>query len=232
MRTNAATRFLVMVFFGLSSGCIRHTFEPARAANIVAGTDAASANLGGIHVEADGDAWSGDPDNLEKLLTPVKVTIENHSGDPLRIRYREFALEGTKGLRLAALSLFKVTGSTGPVATPAVPAFKYDGLYVAPYFRFYGAAISVWPYEFPFENPQGSAYTYWEQATPDMISKAIPEGVLSPSGNITGFLYFQKVAKDVKSVDFVAQLVQARTGQSLGTARIPFRRKTLPALIP
>ena len=232
MRMNVATRFLAMVLFGLSSGCIRHTFEPARAANIVAGTDAASANLGGIHVEADGDAWSGDPDNLEKLLTPVKVTIENHSGDPLRIRYREFALEGASGLHLAALSPFKVTGSSEPAPTPTAPAFQYDGFCVAPYFRFYGAAISVWPYEFPFENPQGSQYIYWEQSTAEMIAKAIPEGVLSPSGNISGFVYFQKVAKDVKSVDFVARLVQARTGQSLGTARIPFKRKTLPPLIP
>ena len=229
---NAVTRLPALLCLALSSGCVRHTFEPARAANIVAGTDAASANISGIHIVADGDAWSGDPDNLEKLLTPVKVTIENHSGDPLRIRYREFALEGASGLRLRALSPFPATGSTQPASMPIAPGFTYDGFSVAPSFRFYGPAISVWPGEFPSENAAGNEYVYWEQSTSDMIARAIPEGVLSPSGNISGFLYFQKVAKEVKSVDFVARLVQARTGQSLGSARIPFNRKKLPPLIP
>ena len=231
MRTKLAIR-LVPFLLGLLSSCVRHTFEPARAANIVAGTDAASADVAGIHIVADGDAWSGDPANLEKLLTPVKVTIENHSGDPLRIRYREFSLENSAGLHAAPLSPFKLSNSTQPAATPITPGFTSDGFYVAPYFQFYGSVLSPWPYEFPFDNPQGNAYAYWEQSTPDMIAKAIPEGVLSPSGSIAGFLYFPKVAKEVKSVDFAARLVQARSSQALGAARIPFNRKKLPPLIP
>ena len=231
MRTILAVRLLPLLLC-LLSGCVRHAFEPARAANIVAGTDAASANVGGIHIVADGDAWSGDPANLEKLLTPVRVTIENHSGEPLRIRYREFSLEDSAGFHAAPLSPMKLSNSTQPAATPITPGFTSDGFYVAPYFQFYGSVLSPWPYEFPFDNPQGNAYAHWEQSTPDMIAKAIPEGVLSPSGSIAGFLYFQKVTKEVNSVDFVARLVQARSGQALGTARIPFRRKRLPTLIP
>ena len=231
MRTELAI-WLVLPLLGLSLSCIRHSFEPTRAANIVAGTDAASDNVAGIHIVADGDAWSGDPANLEKLLTPVKVTIENHSGDPLRIRYREFSLENSAGFHATPLSPVKLSNSTQPAATPITPGFTADGFYVAPYFQFYGSAFSPWPYEFPFDNPQGNQYSSWEQSTPDMIAKAIPEGVLSPSGSIAGFLYFQKVVKGVDSVDFVARLVQARTGQVLGTARIQFKRKTLPPLIP
>ena len=231
MRTKLAIR-LVPFLIGILSSCVRHSFEPARGANIVAGTDAAAANVAGIHIVADANAWDGDPANLEKLLKPVKVSIENHSGDPLRIRYREFSLENADGFHTVPLSTFKLSNSTQPAATPIRPGFTSDGFYVAPYFQFYGSVLSPWPYEFPFDDPQGNQYVYWEQSTPDMIAKAIPEGVLGPSGSIVGFLYFPKVAKDVKSVDFIARLVQARSGEALGTARIPFNRKKLPPLIP
>jgi hypothetical protein len=62
-----------------------------------------------------------------------------------------------------------------------------------------------------------------ELPTADMISMALPEGVLDPAGRITGFLYFEDVEDlDIASVDFTINLINADSGTQFGTVRLPF----------
>jgi hypothetical protein len=58
--------------------------------------------------------------------------------------------------------------------------------------------------------------------TEDMLAKGIPEGVLEPEGRISGFLYFEKLPENLDRITFEADLINARTGVTLGTMRIPF----------
>jgi hypothetical protein len=55
-----------------------------------------------------------------------------------------------------------------------------------------------------------------------MLAKGIPEGVLEPEGRISGFLYFEKLPDNLDRITFEADLINARTGVTLGTVRIPF----------
>lgn len=206
--------------------CTQHRFAPAQAARTGPGQDSGRADVNGIDIVANGDAWSGEPKHLGRLLTPVKVSIENHGESPLLIVYRNFSLENGPGFHAAARAAIKTSSTT------IQPRFDQSGFYVAPDSAFYGPGLSAWPYQFPPDLNSKGKDDYWKEATPDMIANGIPEGVLEPSGHISGFLYFQQVPKNVDSIDFAAKLVHARTGALLGTARIPLVRKSLPALIP
>lgn len=70
-------------------------------------TPAGYTQVGGVQVWARSE-WSGSPTQLWRQLTPIKVTIENHSGHPLRLGYREFSLVGSSGFRYVALPPFPV----------------------------------------------------------------------------------------------------------------------------
>ena len=54
------------------------------------------------------------------------------------------------------------------------------------------------------------------------LAMGIPEGVLEPGGQISGFLYFEKRPGSLKRITFEADLANARTGANFGTVRIPF----------
>jgi hypothetical protein len=58
--------------------------------------------------------------------------------------------------------------------------------------------------------------------TKSMLRRGIPEGVVNNGGFIRGFLYFQKPSSGDHSLEFTAKLVDARSGQQLGTIRVPF----------
>lgn len=63
--------------------------KPAPAANAARSEDfAATAALAGVRVTVDGDAWFGEPQSLDSVV-PLRVTVENRAGRPLRLRYRE-----------------------------------------------------------------------------------------------------------------------------------------------
>lgn len=54
-----------------------------------------------------------------------------------------------------------------------------------------------------------------------MLAQGIPEGVLEPKGHISGFLYFDKLPENLERLTFESDLVNAQTGESFGTIRIP-----------
>ena len=56
----------------------------------------------------------------------------------------------------------------------------------------------------------------------DNIQLALPERVLEPRINVSGFLYFRRLARNVPSVDFAATLTDDRTGAPVAALTIPF----------
>ena len=58
--------------------------------------------------------------------------------------------------------------------------------------------------------------------TGDMVQMALPERVLEPGARAEGFLYFDRVDRKAKRVDFTARLVNATSGDQIGTITIPF----------
>jgi hypothetical protein len=196
--------------------------RPATTANLVPGErDTASAETMGVRVVANAHAWYGDPQDLEDVVTPIRLTIENHSGRKLRIRYGDFRLKGPSGFSASVLSPFELDRSLGPV----VPEFTYSGFYLAPYFdELYDGDFDDWTG--PFELDDYGGYGLWGVLpSRDIASKGLPEGVLDDGGRLTGFLYFQRPDPGWRQVSLVADLTDAVTGEHFGTLRIPFTEK-------
>ncbi len=245
MRTRASWPVLAALLF--AAGCLTQTkLQPLPAAQTTQG-GAALAEAEGVRLVADGDAWKGSPSNLENIVTPVRVRLENQSGRPLRLEYEHFVLEGASRFQYAALSPFELreeglaVGGSGDTSDNAAlnvgvgvgtggpwPAWR-GGPFVG------SSAWGPWgrgwydPFYDPWYDPFfGGPYArgYWAPPEPlptrDMVRLALPEGTLQPGDSVTGFLYFQDVSEREGTVTLQARLVDARTGEQFGTLSIPF----------
>jgi hypothetical protein len=207
--------------------------QPARSANVVIGmSDTATVNASSVQLILQADEW---PEGREvpARVTPVLVDIVNRGDAPLRLEYRHFVLQTWAGRKLAAIPPFRVYGT--PLSPQVEPArarieLSYDakGFEVAPHYASLYEGVA--PYGRPFAADQryhGTHYAYWERAgadlpTRDMKVLALPEGVLRPGGQITGYLYFEKVPADADRVQFHLNLVHADTGDVFDVATVPF----------
>ena len=221
---------LLMALWALA-GCEHYqVLAPAPGAERVAGDDgAAAASLGGVRLVAQG-RWSGHPSDLADLVTPVRVSIENQSGARLSVRYRAFSLRGPTGQQARALAPASIQRPEG--VNPALPVP-------------FGLASSRWAYSAPIMAPAplytnwdpcpgslgygwpyyGDCVNYWEPAlpTPDMLRKALPEGVLEPGSQRAGYLYFPRVSTGLGSpARFEFEVMDADSGAKLGSIVVPF----------
>jgi len=230
----------------LGFGCTEPALVPAPEAFRPTGTkDLAAVEVAGVRLWASGDAWHGVPARLEQVLTPVRVTVENHSGHPIRVAYRDFSLLGSTGFHYAALPPFSLQGtavssaalpgawvpaayhpaSRGPAA-PLRPRFESRQFRLArPYLGFYGPGFEPWPFAWDWDPLYyGRWYASWPQPLPsqDMLEQALPEGVVDDGGRVSGFVYFQQTTKHESQVQLQFQAQDAQTGQVLGTGSVPF----------
>ena len=204
--------------------------DPAPAAETV-GAETAVERVNGVRMTAETGAWDGLA-RVTTEVTPIRVTIENGSSAPIRLRYDEFALVNPQGRRYAALPPYGVEGSVeDPVLVDAydpvtTPGFAYSGFSVALY---YG---SVYPTLTPYAGSFGydplyydryyTAYRDVELPTQEMVREALPEGVIDPGGRVSGFLYFERVPPSAPRVRFRADLANAQSGETFGEITIPF----------
>ncbi|MHB8872782.1 MAG: hypothetical protein ACYC8T_03760 [Myxococcaceae bacterium] len=216
-------RGVVAVLAALAVGGCYHPWVlmPGPGAQQVPGEPrAASQAVSGVQVTVSGTAWTGSS-AIYQLLTPVQVAVVNQSGRPLRIRYELFALAGPTGFKLNPVSPYELADSGQGQLAPGYPvgAFypQYHGYYPGP--PWWGPWWGPWPYD-PFYSP----YYYWPYQLPtqDILEAALPEGVVDDGGQVTGFLYFQRLTGRWTQVSFQVNLVDASTGESFGTVAIPF----------
>jgi hypothetical protein len=187
------------------------------------------ASAAGVHVTVKADSWAGWPRDLTEEI-PLLVSVENKSGHPVRLRYHEFQLAPPTGAARAALPVFDIrgreteaVGTTGILSAPH--PYVLDGFLVAPYLA------PFYPHLHPFRGPfvfDPLFYSTYYPAfrsiplpTGDMVVKALPEGVLEPGGRIAGFLYFPGDDIEGDRATFQMDVVDARTGRTVGTARVP-----------
>jgi hypothetical protein len=211
----------------ITAGCGARLRPAPGVATLPGQSKTAAARVAGVQVTARGDNWRGQPSNLEGFITPMQVSIENNSNSPLRIRYNEFNL-AAGGLRSAALPPQNIKGTATvatPVAAPLRPRFYSNRFALAPWYSPWYRGYRVWNRPWAFDaGYYNQYYSYWQIPLPttDMLEQAIPEGVLEPEGQVSGYLYFQKLRDEVKQAEFTAQLVDAETGRNLGTINLPF----------
>lgn len=215
MRLLFLTLVAVAVF-----GCSHPTvLKPAPSAQAVAGQkDTAASEAHGVRVTATG-RWQGDPSDLWRTVTPVRITVENRSGEPLRIRYSDFALTSAQGMAATAMPAFQVQ-------RPGVvrPFFPLTGFSVASSFAPFYPDFPMWTGAFesdPTSYPEAYA---WDKPLPtsDMLSKSMPVGVLASGGSVTGYMFFPRVAGNAGAVNLTATLVNANTKAEVARISIPF----------
>lgn len=205
----------------LLTGCIAH-LAPAPGAVAVPGPGAGAVTRGhGVQVSARVHAWRAAPSTLESIVTPVFVTIENNGTVAIRVRRDDFVLVTADGTRIVPRSPYDIGG----VATEQAPAgLAYPrvsvgvGLGVSRGGRLrYGFGDPFWYDDYYYPMTVIVALP-----TADMVQMALAERVLQPGERAEGFLYFERVDRKAKRIDFTMQIVDASSGAQLGTVAIPF----------
>jgi hypothetical protein len=226
------SRALLFSVLLVAAGCSAPGTDltPAPAATTV-GSETAVDRVEGVRMTAESNAWPGIA-TVAREVTPIRVTIENGSQMPVRLRYSEFALVSPTGTRYSALPPYGVEGSVDDArlvetyAPVTSPAFRATGFRVAPYYS------SVYPTYTPYSGSFGYDRYYYDRyatvyrdialPTEEMVSRVLPEGVIDPGGSVDGFLYFVRVDPAAPRVRFRADLVDADTGREFGEVSIPF----------
>ena len=111
-----------------SAGCGAGTqLVPARGANRAPDQpSAAEANVGGVRLLVEGDAWPGRSATLARGVSAVLVIVENHSDRPVEIQRDDFALQGASGERFTTVAPSEVPAA-GPQEPIPVPAPVFSG---------------------------------------------------------------------------------------------------------
>jgi len=187
----------------LGVGCARRIVallpapEADKVARVAGEEQSALAEVAGVRMVVRGNAWTERLLALEEHLTPVHVTIENQSGRPLRIRYNEFALVSSSGVRYSLLPPYQIRGRAE--ATPVIrPAFPSTGFHIAPYYGADFPGLTPWDGSFDFDPSYYERYyRLWRIPLPveGVLEKAIPEGVLEDRGSLSGFCTFRRLGR-------------------------------------
>ena len=218
---------------GLAAACgPKNKLEPAPAANQPGGMEhTARTATDNYSMKAQVDAWPGDVGVLDHV-TAVRLTFENTGQAPLRLTYGDLMLRASDGSVYRALSPYRVEGDIEKrhvIGRPiGGPAFSATGYQIAPW---YGGAYSSYGYG-TWGGPMvydpmlyDSSSAYWESIelpTDEMLSRALPEGVIDPGGRVDGFVYFEKIDGDPKRAMLQARITDAATERELEQATIPF----------
>ncbi len=228
---HGGTAWLLILFLIalIAEGCARPGLRPAPEAEITPGKrKEAVAEASGVRMIAKGRGWSGNPTNLESILTTIQVTLQNQSGRPIQIRARQFVLVSPTGVRSAAFPPSKIqeVEEVPAIAPPMVPEFSHQRFYVAPYnLPYLGTEVIPWSDPFAADPVYyRQYYALWPVRIPtkEMFRKALREGVLEENGRLSGFLFFQKIERDTPRVTLHTDLIDAESGETIGTIRIPF----------
>lgn len=241
MRKVSTALALSLLALPLVAGCASSAeLQPAATATAVDDTTAVD-RVAGVRVRVDGAPGLALPEGTENAVTPVRVVIENQGDDPLRIRLRELRLLERDGAENVALPPLQLDAEVPGAVSPAFGASRFS---LAPrYAPFYAGGVprrglttgpfTSWSGPFdadPYYSP--TYYPRWVNPLPttEMVSRALPEGVLSPGGSVDGLVFFEGISPLEDRVLFVADLVNARTGAVMGTIRIPFEVRAVSAV--
>lgn len=223
---------LAVFSFVAVSGCATAPqLAPAAETQLADGGPGAVGTNNGVRVVATVDEWRWNPPELDEFVTPILLRVENNSDHTVRIRLKDIRLVSSKGVRLAALPPYRVRGEAKRTVRSGV--YAVDRFYVAPYLYPYYRRYPRAPFFFYHDSfyyyrtyyPLYRTYSI-PLPTQDMLDRALPEGALEPGGTATGYVYFQRVDKDVakrtNTLDLLFQVVDAESQENLGVASIRF----------
>ena len=177
------------------AGCAaeRAVVVPAPNATLASEPGSAQGSDKGVTVIVQANAWNDFPRGLERDLVPLRVTISNHTGRPLALRYDNFVLIAADNRRYSDIPPDQIKGN--------------DFERLAPYWAYSDAYYPI-DVRLPTEA---------------MLQQAISQGVVDDRAETSGFLYFPTPTEKSPAITFSAALVDARTGETFGVIDVPLR---------
>jgi len=212
-----------------ASACARSyaILTPAVGATPASGPgDGAEAIAAGVRVAAHAQAWHFDPPDLETKATPILLEFTNNGDRQILVRYDHIRLTDAAGHQLDVIPPYNVEGTVSVPVTVQQP--YYFGRYTyAPYlYRFSPTYVRYnggFAYDPQYYQPYVTIYTDVALPTPEMLQRALPEGVIPPGGTAGGFVYFKKLHRGgEKLLTLRVDLIDQNSGEVVGTAKIPF----------
>lgn len=234
------TRLCGIALLGVLAGCSTEgRLRPSVAPGIVLsrGGRAATIEEQGVRLSANGSSWKRDPWNLPRYVTPVELSLENHSGRTLRIQYAQFELLG-EARYIALNPRFLSTYAPEPFSEAGTSHHSSTGRRELASLR---SLASVQDEEPEQPSPPRREPVSEEEVSRDLRRNTVPsggdtsgrdtgevqrlsvkEGLLEDGACLSGFLYFQNVGANERQVTLQARMVDANTGETFTTLRIPF----------
>ena len=183
----------------------------------------------GIRGIAQVEAWRGDV-ILRDAATPIKVILDNQSPRTVMVGLENFELLGASGRLYRALEPMNISGSAPrPVPEPGyIPRGSSAGysIHDAPYGHspeYPTIHASTPPYP-PYTGQTAMQHGRFETVplpTAEMLRSAMLEGSLESGAQGVGFVYFEPLAEDERSVTLRIEL-PAAAGEQVARLRFPF----------
>jgi hypothetical protein len=201
-------RCLLAAALLLLAGCATRARPPAVDTGVFG-------SWGDIEIVVRVGAWRGWPSDLARFVTPMHVTVVNLGAVPLRVSHDDFALAVAGNQRLAAVLPTEVRGIV--YQPPPAPLSSAGFVVGAEGYRDWVLSGSAWN---AGADPVARLGEPFALPSPDVLDRALGEGVLEPGGTASGFVYFER-GQHADQVDLTVRLVDAGTGGTLGRAVIP-----------
>jgi hypothetical protein len=209
--------------------CARTTAvpTPAPSATPIGGPGrGAVATAAGVRVAAHASAWQWGPADIDTKVTPILLELQNDGAVPVLVRYNRIALTDSVGHRFAAMPPYDTQGSLTEAYTIRNPIYAFDRFEIAPYLGRWYPRFALYDGAFAFDPAYYTSYvTQYRRInlpTAEMVQRALPEGVLSPGGRVSGFVYFEPLDRDARTLVLSVEIVNAHTENTVAMARIPF----------
>ena len=173
----------------------------------------ASKTLGDVTVVVNSSPWQGSPDYLERYITPIYVEIQNNGRDSLNVSYDDFVLIDQSRTQYNPLTP-QIVADTLNTVSEGYFAYgpNYPTVSIGLGFGYYsgGPFFGGWPYYGPFYSPfyiygnyplgyYPPAY-YSPPPVGNVYTKALVPGQVKPNARLQGYIYFQKLPKEVRLV--------------------------------
>jgi hypothetical protein len=165
-----------------------------------------------VNVSVSANIWYGEPKNLKKHITPFYIEIKNKTGKNILISEADFVLFDEFRNQYNPLPPNRVANilksahrkrfyryprvSIGIGTSFHHDRFHYYGHHHYPFYRpFYR------PYHY-FDDYPYYRYrrSYYEPDLEDVFSRYLNPGAIRPNANISGYIYFKKIAANTKEL--------------------------------
>src|SRR4029077_16065662 len=132
------------------------------------------------------------------------------------IRYNRIALTDSLGHRFAAMPPYDTDGKVTESYTVQNPAYGFNGFSVAPYLSRWYPRFSrfggTFAYDPAYYTPYVTRYRQIDLPTVDMVQRALPQGVLGAGGRASGFVYFEPLDRDARTLTLIVDIIDANSG--------------------